>query len=129
MPAAGLGVNLLGARDSAIREFVLERPPSPVAKALGYGTQVAFLPADKAAEPWARYAGRSHQALSDVRAEMMATVRPFLSRTGDHSPPLMARLGRAGLGIRSHAESRALPRIFLICKNLVSRVVTDRIRR
>lgn len=26
---------------------------------LGYSTQVAFLHASKAAEPWARYAGRS----------------------------------------------------------------------
>ena len=34
-------------------------PPSLVAEVLGYGTQVAFLRAAKAAEPWARYAGRS----------------------------------------------------------------------
>jgi len=55
----GLGVNLLGARNRAISELVLECPPSLVAHALGYSTQVAFLHADKAAEPWARYAGRS----------------------------------------------------------------------
>lgn len=54
-----LGVNLLGARNRAISELVLECPPSLVARALGYSTQVAFLHADKAAEPWARYAGRS----------------------------------------------------------------------
>jgi hypothetical protein len=54
-----LGVNLLGARNRAIGELVLECPPSLVAEALGYSTQVAFLHADKAAEPWARYAGRS----------------------------------------------------------------------
>ena len=54
-----LGVNLLGARNRAIGELVLEGPPSLVAEALGYSTQVAFLHADKAAEPWARYAGRS----------------------------------------------------------------------
>lgn len=53
-----LGVNLLGARNRAIGELVLECPPSLVAEALGYSTQVAFLHADKAAEPWARYAGR-----------------------------------------------------------------------
>jgi len=53
-----LGVNLLGARNRAIGELVLDCPPSLVAKALGYSTQVAFLHADKAAEPWARYAGR-----------------------------------------------------------------------
>jgi hypothetical protein len=54
-----LGVNLLGARNRAIGELVLECPPSLVAEALGYSTQVAFRHADKAAEPWARYAGRS----------------------------------------------------------------------
>lgn len=53
-----LGVKLLGARNRAIGELVLECPPSLVAEALGYSTQVAFLHADKAAEPWARYAGR-----------------------------------------------------------------------
>jgi hypothetical protein len=54
----GLGVNLLGARNRAIGQLVLESPPSLVAEALGYSTQVAFRHADKAAEPWARYAGR-----------------------------------------------------------------------
>lgn len=54
-----LGVNLLGARNRAIGELVLECPPTLVADALGYSHQVAFLHADKAAEPWARYAGRA----------------------------------------------------------------------
>jgi len=53
-----LGVNLLGARNRAIGELVLEVPPSLVADALGYSPQIAFLHANKAAEPWARYAGR-----------------------------------------------------------------------
>ena len=53
-----LGVNLLGARNRAIGELVLECPPSLVAEALGYSPQVAFLQAGKSAEPWARYAGR-----------------------------------------------------------------------
>lgn len=55
----GLGGNLLGSRNHAIGELVLECPPSLVADALGYSYQVAFLHADKAAEPWARYAGRA----------------------------------------------------------------------
>lgn len=53
-----LGVNLLGARNRALGELVLECPPSLVAEALDYSPQVAFLHAAKAAEPWARYAGR-----------------------------------------------------------------------
>ncbi|WP_328522660.1 hypothetical protein [Kribbella sp. NBC_00359] len=54
-----LGVNLLGARNRAIGELVLEVPASLDADALGYSAKVAFLHADKAAEPWARYTGRS----------------------------------------------------------------------
>lgn len=57
-----LGINLLGARNGAIGELVLECPPLLVAEALGYSPQVAFLHADKAAEPWARYAGRRSRA-------------------------------------------------------------------
>ncbi len=53
-----LGINLLGARNRAIGELVLECPPSLVAEALGYSAQIAHLHATKAAEPWARYAGR-----------------------------------------------------------------------
>ncbi len=54
-----LGVNLLGARNRAVGELVLECPPSLVAEALGYSPQVAFLHSEKAAEPWARHAGRA----------------------------------------------------------------------
>ena len=53
-----LGIRLLGARNRAIAELVLDVPPSLVADALGYSHQVAFKHADSAAEPWARYAGR-----------------------------------------------------------------------
>ena len=51
------------ARNRAIGELVLEVPPSLVADALGCSTQVAFLHDYKAAEPWARYAGRSLKPL------------------------------------------------------------------
>lgn len=53
-----LGINLLGARNRAFGELVLEAPPAIVADALGYSHGVAFDHAAKAAEPWARYAGR-----------------------------------------------------------------------
>ena len=48
------GVNLLGARNRAIGELVLEVPPPLVADVLGYSHQVTFKHADGAAEPWAR---------------------------------------------------------------------------
>lgn len=53
-----LGVNLIGARNRAIGELVLECPPSLVADALGYSHKAAFQHAERSAEPWARYAGR-----------------------------------------------------------------------
>lgn len=56
------GIDLLGARNRAIGELVLECPPSLVADALGYSYQVVFVHADKAAEPWARYAGRTFRS-------------------------------------------------------------------
>jgi hypothetical protein len=42
---------VVGARNRAIGELVLEVPLSLVADALGYSAKVTFLHADKAAEP------------------------------------------------------------------------------
>lgn len=77
-----LGVNLLGARNRAIGELVLEVPPSLVAEALGYSPQVAFLHAGKAAEPWARYAGIEPVPVScgEPSAQSMTTGRPAAER-------------------------------------------------
>lgn len=52
-----LGINLLGARNRAIDDLVLQCPPSLVADALGYSHPVAFIHAARSAEPWARYVG------------------------------------------------------------------------
>ncbi len=53
-----LGTNLLGGRNRALGELVVECPPSLVADALGYHAVTAHNHAAAAAEPWARYAGR-----------------------------------------------------------------------
>ena len=50
-----LGVNLLGARNSAIQNLVAEVPPPLVAELLGYSYQVAHRHAEVAAQPWSRY--------------------------------------------------------------------------
>jgi hypothetical protein len=50
-----LGVNLLGARNSAIQNLVAEIPPPLVAELLGYSYQVAHRHAEVAARPWSRY--------------------------------------------------------------------------
>jgi hypothetical protein len=50
-----LGINLLGARNSALQNLVAEVPPPLVADLLGYSYQVTQRHADLAAQPWSRY--------------------------------------------------------------------------
>ncbi|WP_434612819.1 hypothetical protein [Arthrobacter sp. A5] len=54
----GLGIELLGAQNTALDEHLSVTPPPLVADALGYSYQVAFLHADAAGEPWSRYVDR-----------------------------------------------------------------------
>jgi len=54
----GLGIELLGARNTALGEHLAVTPPPLVADALGYSYQVAFLHADNAGEAWTRYVDR-----------------------------------------------------------------------
>ncbi|MFF1254404.1 recombinase XerD [Pseudarthrobacter sp. NPDC058329] len=51
----GLGIDLRGARNSALDEHLLVSPPPLVADALGYSHQIAFLHADAAGDAWSRY--------------------------------------------------------------------------
>ncbi|MCU1516648.1 MAG: recombinase XerD [Pseudarthrobacter sp.] len=51
----GLGIELLGARNTALDEHLSVTPPPLVADALGYSYQVAFLHADAAGDAWSRY--------------------------------------------------------------------------
>ena len=53
-----LGIDLRGARNTALDEHLLVSPPPLVADALGYSHQIAFLHADAAGEPWSRYVDR-----------------------------------------------------------------------
>lgn len=50
-----LGINLIGARNTALHEHLLVSPPPRVADAPGYSHQLAFLHADAAGDAWARY--------------------------------------------------------------------------
>ncbi|WP_079635523.1 recombinase XerD [Mycobacteroides abscessus] len=54
-----LGINLHGARNSALQHLVKEAPPPIVAELLGYSYQVAHLHAQKAAQTWSQYAAGS----------------------------------------------------------------------
>ncbi|SKV41874.1 site-specific recombinase XerD [Mycobacteroides abscessus subsp. massiliense] len=50
-----LGMDLLGARNTALRELVIQVPPPVVAEMLGYSDQVVNRHAALAAQPWGRY--------------------------------------------------------------------------
>lgn len=52
------GINLLGARNSALRNLVAEIPPPVVAHLLGYSNNCTQRHAQLAAQPWSRYATR-----------------------------------------------------------------------
>lgn len=54
------GVPLLGARNSALRQLVLDMPPAVAAQALGYSPQVAQAHARDAGTTWVNYA--AHRA-------------------------------------------------------------------
>ncbi|MGV0676444.1 hypothetical protein ABQE62_09600 [Mycolicibacterium fortuitum] len=49
------GIDLLGARNIALRELVTQVPPPVVAEMLGYSDQVVHRHAELAAQPWGRY--------------------------------------------------------------------------
>lgn len=51
-----LGIDLLGARNTALRELVTQVPPPVVAEMLGYSDQVVHRHAALAAQPWGHYA-------------------------------------------------------------------------
>jgi hypothetical protein len=53
-----LGINLGGARNTALRDLVQELPPTLVANALGYSCQVIHKHAADAGTPMAGYAGK-----------------------------------------------------------------------
>ena len=53
-----LGIDLRGARNTALDEHLTLSPPPLVADALGYSHQVAFLHADAAGDAWSRYVDR-----------------------------------------------------------------------
>jgi hypothetical protein len=54
----GFGIDLLGARNTALRELVTQVPAPVVAELLGYSDQVVHRHAGLAAQPWGRYATR-----------------------------------------------------------------------
>jgi site-specific recombinase XerD len=50
-----VGIDLRGARNTALDEHLLVSPPPLVADALGYSHQIAFLHTDAAGDAWSRY--------------------------------------------------------------------------
>ena len=50
-----LGIDLLGARNTALQSLVVAAPPPLVAELLGYSYNTTQRHAEIAAQPWARY--------------------------------------------------------------------------
>jgi hypothetical protein len=50
-----LGIDLLGARNTALQSLVVEVPPPLIAELLGYSYNVTQRHAEIAAQPWERY--------------------------------------------------------------------------
>jgi hypothetical protein len=59
MRLRSLGINLLGARNTALQSLAAEVPPPLVAELLGYSYNVVQRHAEIAAQPWARYVTKS----------------------------------------------------------------------
>jgi hypothetical protein len=53
-----VGINVLGARNSALRNLVAEIPAPVVAKLLGFSDTCTQRHAQLAAQPWSRYVTR-----------------------------------------------------------------------
>ena len=49
------GVHLLGARNSALRQLVIDMPPAVAAQALGYSPQIAEIHARASGATWVAY--------------------------------------------------------------------------
>jgi predicted component of type VI protein secretion system len=82
-----LGINLLGARNTALQSLVVEAAPPLVAELLGYSYNVTKLHAEIAAQPWAVYVTSRKPAAAQQTAH-----GPALSfRT--HSPCADRRIG------------------------------------
>ncbi|SFJ16720.1 hypothetical protein [Amycolatopsis regifaucium] len=60
-----LGIDLLGARTTAIRTLVTQVPPPLIAEMLGYSHQIAHKHAALAAQPWTRYAADRAASATD----------------------------------------------------------------
>ncbi|HEV2809527.1 MAG TPA: hypothetical protein VGV93_03910 [Acidimicrobiales bacterium] len=57
-----MGIDLMGARSGALRQLVLECPPTVVADARGYSYQAMDLHVRRAGSPWISYAVmRAHE--------------------------------------------------------------------
>jgi hypothetical protein len=56
---ARLGIDLLGARNTALQSLVVAAPPPLVAELLGYSYNTAQRHAEIAAQPWARYVSKT----------------------------------------------------------------------
>jgi hypothetical protein len=84
-----LGINLLGSRNTALRELVSEIPPPLVAEMLGYSDQVTQKHAAEAGNTWARYAAATDRTNTPTKppGRAMTTDSPQDRPTDDAEEP------------------------------------------
>jgi hypothetical protein len=71
-----LGINLLGARNTALQSLAAEVPPPLVAELLGYSYNVVQRHAEIAAQPWARYVTKqTSDAPANVTVSLLSEHR------------------------------------------------------
>lgn len=67
-----LGINLLGARNTALQSLAAEVPPPLVAELLGYSYNVTQRHAEIAAQPWAGYVTSKATARHRMRSALLS---------------------------------------------------------
>ena len=73
-----LGIDLLGARNTALQSLVVEAPPPLVAELLGYSYNTTQRHAEIAAQPWARYVTNNSRRIELTR-DLIQSVLQRLS--------------------------------------------------
>ncbi len=71
------GIHLLGARNSALRQLVLDMPPAVAAQALGYSAQVTEEHARHAGKTWVTYASYRHTSARQNTTDPSCTTEPL----------------------------------------------------
>lgn len=109
------GIDLLGARNAALRQLVLDMPPALAAAALGYSPETAEYHA-AAGQPWAQYAALAEPVEDKAHPSGLSQIQALLSsvasaeRCRSSSVAVTAGIGVCWLRSRGWGRSRCRSR-------------------